>query len=147
MAAHQIFEVLVEQLDQRAPVERLLHRQVIRVEEHAVQTGLAQLLADAPHHVDVGIVVELDRGPEVEVVAALLRGQAGQIATHLGLAGSGQGEQQQDVQDLGHRRPRAVSGMGTARGGTIQGPADARRESGGSPPGPPPSLAESAEAV
>src|SRR5207247_5743047 len=95
-------EVLVEQLDQRAPVERLLHGQLVGVEKQAIGSAAPQLLAHPPHHVNVWVVVELDRGTEVEILPAALGAQAVEVASDLGLSRGRKREQQQYFDRLGH---------------------------------------------
>lgn len=70
----------------------------------------AQLVVDAMHEVHVGVIVELERGPDVQIVSALLRAQARQVATYFRLAGCRKREQQKRVEDLGaHERARSIA--------------------------------------
>ena len=99
-----VLVVLVHQLDQGQPVDRVAERQGRRDEERALVAAAGQLVADPAHDVHVGEVVQLHRVADAELVMALLGGEAGQVAAGFGLAAGGQGQQQQDVDMLRHGR-------------------------------------------
>ncbi len=61
-----------------------------------------QLIADAAHDVHVGKIIELHGVSDTELIVALLGAEAGQVTAGFGFAAGGQGEQQQDIDMLGH---------------------------------------------
>ena len=72
--------VLVEQLDQRAPIAWVLEWLGGGVEEDTVVASGGQLVVDAAHKMHVGEIVELHIGTHVEGVTSLLGRERGQKA-------------------------------------------------------------------
>jgi hypothetical protein len=65
-------------------------------------SALGQLVTDPAHDVDVREIIQLHGMSDSEMLVALLRTEAGQVTAGFGLAAGGQGEQQQDIDVLGH---------------------------------------------
>ena len=106
-AGHEVGMVLVQQLDEDRPGPVVPEGAVGPLVVGVVQPVRLQLVIDAVHEVDVGIVVQLQGGSHVEVIPALVRRQAGQVAAHLRLARGRQAEEQDRIEQLAHGIHRA----------------------------------------
>ncbi len=104
---HEVGMVLVQQLDENGPGPGVLEGAVGSLVVGVVQPVRLQLVVDAVHEVDVGVVVQLQGGSHVEVIPALFRGQARQIPAHLRLARSRQAEEEKRIEELAHGIHRA----------------------------------------
>lgn len=83
-------EVLVQHRDQREPAPRVAEGLIHGREEHLLLAHLRERLVHPTHHLHVGVVVQLDDGPEAQL-AAVLGLDLLEEPEQFGLARAGQG--------------------------------------------------------
>jgi hypothetical protein len=101
----QVCVVLVEHVDERAPLEAVDEGAGRSLVEDVVLPALGQLVVDAVHEVDVGVVVELNRLAHMEIVLADLVAEAVEVLSHLRFPRGRQGQKQNGVEKLVHVFP------------------------------------------